>query len=305
MLDDFGLVHMNGRLYDPHLGRFVSPDPFLDGLHATQAWDRYAYVGNNPLSYTDPSGHFIAELTAAAVAIWQTYKAYYVVIHISYAAFRGYQAGGIGGAIQAVAITGSTMAITYGVGQQFGQLQPQTPWAKVGVELARAATHGTVQGLTGMGAGGRFRSGFYAGFFSSATGHANEGPFGENQLLGFVVSIVVGGTTSKLGGGKFSNGARSAAMVYVLNQVASHARDVADRGKHELVIEVYESGKELKHMPPGTIGVTSFNEAAEVIRNAVAENGFIDRLYVSGHGVEGSRSLTLSAQPQRSPSKVG
>jgi RHS repeat-associated protein len=94
MLDDFGLVHMNGRLYDPHLGRFVSPDPFLDGLHATQAWDRYAYVGNNPLSYTDPSGHFIAELTAAAVAIWQTYKAYYVVIHISYAAFRGYQAVG-------------------------------------------------------------------------------------------------------------------------------------------------------------------------------------------------------------------
>jgi RHS repeat-associated protein len=51
------LIHMNGRVYDPLLARFVSADPFIDGITNTQGWNRYSYVGNNPLSYTDPSGY--------------------------------------------------------------------------------------------------------------------------------------------------------------------------------------------------------------------------------------------------------
>ena len=57
-LDDFALVHMNGRVYDPHLGRFTSADPFIQVPHSTQGLNRYAYANNNPLSFTDPSGYF-------------------------------------------------------------------------------------------------------------------------------------------------------------------------------------------------------------------------------------------------------
>lgn len=57
MLDEVGLIHMNGRVYDPTLGRFLSADPFIqDDWFGTQAFNRYSYVQNNPLSYTDPTG---------------------------------------------------------------------------------------------------------------------------------------------------------------------------------------------------------------------------------------------------------
>lgn len=58
MLDNIGLVHMNGRVYDPVIGRFLSADPFIQFPDDTQSWNRYTYVLNNPLSYTDPSGYF-------------------------------------------------------------------------------------------------------------------------------------------------------------------------------------------------------------------------------------------------------
>ncbi|MFZ5497238.1 MAG: FG-GAP-like repeat-containing protein [Verrucomicrobiota bacterium] len=58
MLTDFGLIHMNGRVYDPVLGRFLSSDPFIDGADDAQGYNRYSYVGNNPLGATDPTGYF-------------------------------------------------------------------------------------------------------------------------------------------------------------------------------------------------------------------------------------------------------
>ena len=56
MLDELGIIHMNGRVYDPLIGRFMSADPFIQAPDNLQSYNRYAYVFNNPLFYTDPSG---------------------------------------------------------------------------------------------------------------------------------------------------------------------------------------------------------------------------------------------------------
>ncbi len=53
----FGLINMNGRMYDPVIGRFLSPDPYTQSPDFTQGLNRYSYVFNNPLSSTDPSGY--------------------------------------------------------------------------------------------------------------------------------------------------------------------------------------------------------------------------------------------------------
>jgi RHS repeat-associated protein len=52
-----GLVNMNGRVYDPQLGRFLSPDPTLQVPTDLQNYNRYSYTRNNPLRYTDPMGY--------------------------------------------------------------------------------------------------------------------------------------------------------------------------------------------------------------------------------------------------------
>lgn len=55
-LDNVDLIHMNGRVYDPVIGRFTSPDPFVFEPFSTQGMNRYSYVYNNPLTFTDPTG---------------------------------------------------------------------------------------------------------------------------------------------------------------------------------------------------------------------------------------------------------
>ena len=57
-LADVDLVHMNGRVYDPILGRFMSADPFVQYAYNSQSYNRYSYVLNNPLGATDPTGYF-------------------------------------------------------------------------------------------------------------------------------------------------------------------------------------------------------------------------------------------------------
>ena len=52
----FGLINMNARLYDPALGRFLSPDPYVQAPDFTQSFNRYSYCLNNPLKYTDENG---------------------------------------------------------------------------------------------------------------------------------------------------------------------------------------------------------------------------------------------------------
>ena len=53
-MDSFGLINMNGRIYDPLIARFLSPDNYAEP--SSQGLKRYSYCLNNPMKYTDPSG---------------------------------------------------------------------------------------------------------------------------------------------------------------------------------------------------------------------------------------------------------
>lgn len=68
-LKEAGLINMNARLYDPYLGRFLSPDPYVQDAASSQGFNRYSYCLNNPLRYTDESGEWcgVDDLIAALV----------------------------------------------------------------------------------------------------------------------------------------------------------------------------------------------------------------------------------------------
>src|SRR6185503_10430098 len=64
-LDNVGLVHMNGRVYDPAIGRFMSSDIVVQNAFDSQSFNRFAYVHNSPLNAIDPSGFCVtADISA-------------------------------------------------------------------------------------------------------------------------------------------------------------------------------------------------------------------------------------------------
>ena len=67
-VDGTGVIHMNGRIYDSELGRFLQADPIIQAPANAQSWNAYSYVFNNPLKYTDPTGQF-AWLAALSVVV--------------------------------------------------------------------------------------------------------------------------------------------------------------------------------------------------------------------------------------------
>ncbi|MDD3132730.1 MAG: RHS repeat-associated core domain-containing protein, partial [Bacteroidales bacterium] len=66
-LDAFGLINMNGRMYDPLLGRMLSPDNYVQAPDNSQNFNRYSYALNNPLVYTDPDGEWLHLLFGAII----------------------------------------------------------------------------------------------------------------------------------------------------------------------------------------------------------------------------------------------
>ncbi len=66
MLGGLCLVNMNARIYDPDLGRFMAADTHVTDPLNLQDWNAYTYVNNNPLSFTDPTGH---ELTVGSATV--------------------------------------------------------------------------------------------------------------------------------------------------------------------------------------------------------------------------------------------
>ena len=64
------MVNMDGRMYDPILGRFMTPDPFVQMPDFTQSLNRYSYCMNTPLSLTDPTGYsWLGDTFATVVGI--------------------------------------------------------------------------------------------------------------------------------------------------------------------------------------------------------------------------------------------
>lgn len=137
MLDNLGLIHMNGRIYDQNIGRFISADPFVQFPHSTQGYNRYTYVGNNPLSATDPSGYFLDKLKdnilrVIGVALnfipgcqfWCT-----VGFSALTGAVAGYQAtGSLSGAIRGAAASAALTAMTYNLGNNGAGVNGPSEW---------------------------------------------------------------------------------------------------------------------------------------------------------------------------------
>ncbi|MCK4679304.1 MAG: hypothetical protein KAT48_14315 [Bacteroidales bacterium] len=122
-LDDLGLINMNGRVYDNSLGRFLSPDPYVQMPDFPQNFNRYSYCLNNPLIYTDPSGEivwFVPIIVGAAIGGYSGWKIGEAAGAKGWA-MVGYIAGGaaIGGfsgfAGASIAASGGFMANTMGL----------------------------------------------------------------------------------------------------------------------------------------------------------------------------------------------
>jgi RHS repeat-associated protein len=190
-LAELGIIHMNGRLYDATLGRFLQADPIIQAPHNAQSHNRYAYVLNNPLSFTDPSGFsawtkwrkpiigLIAAIATAGAATWA--MGAYATLYGSTvfatagiastsltgigtavaAAAGGFAAGGInGGNIQSALRGAFTAFVTAGVLQGLGDLMSGGV-AQSGAEISQGVSEYMVangagnvpSGVPGMSSG--------------------------------------------------------------------------------------------------------------------------------------------------------
>jgi RHS repeat-associated protein len=106
-LQSVGLINMNGRLYDAKLHRFLQPDNHVQDPSNVQNYNRYAYVLNNPLKFTDPSGESWLGDNGKTIFVFVAAAATAVIIGLSMgtatplvaAAWAGAGAGFVGGAL--------------------------------------------------------------------------------------------------------------------------------------------------------------------------------------------------------------
>lgn len=106
---ELGLVNMHGRMYDPRLGQFMSPDPEIQSPHG-QGLNRFAYVFNSPLNFIDPSG-FNAEEWETGLALGVPYTGGLVATLWAGGAFSG--AAAAGGEMVGAGATGAAAATQF------------------------------------------------------------------------------------------------------------------------------------------------------------------------------------------------
>ena len=196
----FGLINMNARLYDPVLGRFLSPDPYIQMPDFTQNFNRYSYGLNNPFVYIDKDGEFF--ITAIIVGI---------VIGAAIGVYEGYKIAEAKGA------TGWDKAwYMIGGGLIGGAAGGLGGWAgaATGAAVASAGIGGFMAGAASGGAAGA-ASGFINGFGMSMLkdprnvgGAFLQGVYqaGIGGLSGAALGGLIQGTTSAIKGNNFWDG---------------------------------------------------------------------------------------------------
>jgi RHS repeat-associated protein len=249
-LDDVGIIHMNGRIFDPKLGVFMQPDPLIQQPNNLQNYNRYIYCINGPMGCTDPSGlSFVSDLFDALTDKWWAppgVKAY-IVLRATANTELGYQIGSIAIAVASYYCTGYAVACnaagqaawagfsgasasdavkvgvqaglsTY-VNQMIGGVK--NPWMNTAAHAAWGCAEGEISsGDCGSGARGALAHSLLS-YTDTTYGdpYANAG----DLVVNTAIQSAVGGLAAVAGGGKFAQGARSAAFAYLFNQVRSAA----------------------------------------------------------------------------------
>ncbi|WP_343843074.1 FG-GAP-like repeat-containing protein [Bowmanella denitrificans] len=211
-VDHADVIHMNGRIYDPTLGRFLQADPHIQAPGNSQSYNRYSYVLNNPLSMTDPSGYFFSKL-------WKGIKKFaglIVAAVVSYycpacsKAVIGAIAGGVdaavnGGNILQGAVLGAFTAGIQGSGwysELGGSMYGQV--AKFGINTALNNARQSLQANPQQSLDNDFKR----PDIHNSSSYANR----------LAILNTIGGSASDVTGGKFGNGASFSAFLKSTNR---------------------------------------------------------------------------------------
>ncbi len=234
MLDAVGIIHMNGRIYDPKLGRFLQADPVIQFPNMAQNHNRYSYVLNNPLAYVDPSGYFIGKLLRKVVGLFINgpFELLFSLVPQLRPLSTLFICASGNPALCAMAAAGNAYASGASLKQSlkagvFAYVSAQA-FAAVGdyftgIEAVGGVGHWGAHALTGgilaELQGGEFGHGFLAAGVAFGVGRLGESQSWsvETQLAARAVSA---GTVSEVTGGKFANGAMTAAFAYIFNELA-------------------------------------------------------------------------------------
>lgn len=216
-LKEFALINMNGRMYDPVIGRMLSPDNEVPDPLNTQGYNRYSYANNNPLMYIDPDGDNPLLIAIGIGAIIGGAQ-YTISVAFSDGGFKNWNWGNFGNSVASGAISG---AVSFGIGSAFG------PVGSFNKEFARAFAHGYTSGIVSEAFGGDFKSAFLAGGFGSFAGSATSA-YISNPWLQIGASALSGGIGAEIGGGNFWEGAATAAIIAGLNHIGHPTRPDKD-----------------------------------------------------------------------------
>lgn len=168
----FGLINMNGRLYDPYLQRFLSPDNVVQSPLNAQSYNRYTYCMNNPLMYTDPSGYsWWSHFTGWVGEHWKPIVT--TVAAVAVGVVVGVCTAGIGDMVAIGCLSGMAGGFTGGA----------LGTALNGGNLGQCLTAGFVGGVAG-GLSGALMAGVIGGIGSiSAPTNWGPCPLGGGQVI--------------------------------------------------------------------------------------------------------------------------